>query len=332
MLKTITAIVAGAMLTLGAASAAPMGIVYTANERDASISQVTLDNGQTRTIKLDMAPHNVQVSPDGKLLLAVGMPAMGGHQQHAGGGQLQVFSTGTFDKPLFTLPVGNHPAHVVTDLSGKHAFVSDSEANEVMVFDLDARKQTAAIKTGKYPHGLRPSPDGKTLYVANMKDNSISVIDIEQAKETFRIPVGKAPVQVGFAPDGRQAYVSLSAENTVGLIDTAKQTLVTKVPVGRTPIQMYATPDGKQVYVANQGTSKLPDDKVSVIDPSTGKILATIKVGKGAHGVAISSDGAYVFVSNIESGTFSVIDTASKQVVATHKVGAGPNGISYQPQ
>lgn len=46
--------------------------------------------------------------------------------------------------------------------------------------------------------------------------------------------------------------------------------------------------------------------------------------------MAISSDGAYVFVSNIEAGTFSVIDTASRTVVASHKVGAGPNGISYQ--
>ncbi|WP_259674564.1 YncE family protein [Pseudomonas fluorescens] len=46
--------------------------------------------------------------------------------------------------------------------------------------------------------------------------------------------------------------------------------------------------------------------------------------------MAISSDGAYVFVSNIEAGTFSVIDTASRTVVASHKVGAGPNGISYK--
>ncbi|MCY1307132.1 YVTN family repeat [compost metagenome] len=53
--------------------------------------------------------------------------------------------------------------------------------------------------------------------------------------------------------------------------------------------------------------------------------------GKGAHGVAISTDGAYVFVSNIEAGTVSVIDTHSRKVVGTHKVGAGPNGISFKP-
>ncbi len=82
--------------------------------------------------------------------------------------------------------------------------------------------------------------------------------------------------------------------------------------------------------MANQGSSSEPDDRVSVIDPQTLSVVATLTTGKGAHGVAISSDGTYVFVSNIEAGTFSVIDTASRTVVASHKVGAGPNGISYQ--
>ncbi|MGV8893198.1 MAG: YncE family protein [Burkholderiaceae bacterium] len=75
----------------------------------------------------------------------------------------------------------------------------------------------------------------------------------------------------------------------------------------------------------------MPDDRVSVIDPFTRKVLDTINVGKGVHGVAISNDGAYVFINNMESGTFSVIDAASRQVAATHKVGAGRDGISYQP-
>src|SRR5688500_1495244 len=107
--------VAGAITVQSWALAAPTGTVYTANERAASISQVRLDTGLVTTIKLDIAPHNVQVSPDGKWLLVVGMPAKGdGHVGHATGGQLQVFSTSALDKPAFTLPAGDHPAHVVT--------------------------------------------------------------------------------------------------------------------------------------------------------------------------------------------------------------------------
>lgn len=312
-------------------AASPTGTIYTANEREGSISQVPLDRGTPHTIKVAVAPHNVQVSPDGRWLLVVGMPQHAGHKGHSlGTGQLLVFRTDTLTEPEFLLPAGKHPAHVVTDLAGKRAFVTDSASDLVRVFDLGLRQEVGQVSTGRFPHGLRLSPDGNTLYVADLKADAVSVIDVATLKETARIPVGKAPAQVGFAPDGKQAYVSLSGENKLGVINTVTRRLVAKIAVGRMPIQMYSTPDGKQVYVANQGSAKLPDKRVSVIDPVARKVVATIDSGKGAHGVVVSHDGAYAFVSNLEDGTFSIIDTATRQVVARPQVGAGPNGISFQ--
>ena len=321
----------GLALSLGSAWAAPTGLVYTANERDHSISEVQLDNGQVRTIKLDIAPHNVQLAPDGSALLAVGMSAHAAHHGPDSQGQLLILRPAALDTGASSIAAGEHPAHVVTDSRGERAFVSDSAANLVRVIDLKAKTEVGQIATDQYPHGLRLSPDGKTLYVANMKGGTVSVIDVPTLKETKRITVGKGPVQVGFSTDGRQAYVSLSAENKLGLIDTASQRLVGKVAVGRTPIQMMAPPDTHHVYVANQGSAKHPDDTVSVVDPATAKVVATLKTGQGAHGVASSTDGAYVFVTNIESGTLSVIETATQKVVATHQVGAGPNGVTFLP-
>jgi len=51
------------------------GFVYTANERGRSISAITLRTGQVRTIAMPFMPHNVQVSSDGRLLLALGSAA-----------------------------------------------------------------------------------------------------------------------------------------------------------------------------------------------------------------------------------------------------------------
>lgn len=322
----------GAALALAAASAvaAPSGVVYTANERDGSITRVQLETGAKQTTKLEITPHNVQVSPDGKRLLAVGVASHEGHGAAGAGskGKLVVMETSGGGKPVL-VDAGDHPAHVVTDAGGARAFVSDSGANVIHVIDLASMRSVGQITTDKYPHGLRLSPDGKALYVANMRGGTVSVIDAGTLKETARIPVGKGPVQVGFSPDGTMAFVSLSAENSLGIIDTTKGRLVKKVAVGSTPIQMYATPDGRRVYVANQGSASKPADTVSVVDPQAGKVIATIKTNKGAHGVAISNDGRYVFVTNIEAATLSVIDTATNKVVATHGVGAGPNGVTY---
>lgn len=320
----------GLSLTLNTAWAGPTGFVYTANEREGSISEIELDSGRVSTVKLGVSPHNVQVSPDGSTVLAVGASAHGAQHGAGASGQLLVFSTANLDLPPVSIPAGEHPAHVVTDAIGERAFVSDSGANVIRVIDLKKRVELTRVRVGEYPHGLRLSPSGQKLYVANMKAGTVSIIDVATLQETKRIPVGQGPVQVAFSADGQQAYVSLSRENRLGLIDTAQEKLTGTVPVGRTPIQMLAAQDG-MVYVANQGSAQAPSDQVSVVDPVAARVVKTLITGSGAHGVAGSQDGAYVFVTNIEAGTLSVVDVVSRQVISSHTVGAGPNGVSYRP-
>ena len=329
------------MIATGVSSAAPLsGFIYTANERDASISEITLATGLVRTFKASIVPHNVQITPDGAFLLSVGMTA-GGHDKEGmqsmqkmqadnDEGKLLIFDVRNLDKPVATLPAGKHPAHVITDREGQRAFVTSSEENAITVLDLARRTVIGKIGTGASPHGLRPSPDGRELYVANVGDGSVSVVDTTTLKVVGRIPVGKAPVQVGFTPDGRQVYVSLRDENRVAIIDVATRRVIGTVDVARNPIQLYATSDGKTMYVANQGSEKAWDDKVSVIDLASRKVTTTVTTGPGAHGVVVDSSGKTAFVTNIEAGTVSAIDTTSQRVTATFKVGAGPNGITYR--
>src|SRR5690606_36212579 len=106
--------------------------------------------------------------------------------------------------------------------------------------------------------------------------------------------------------------------------------VVARVAVGRNPIQVHATPDGRFVYVANQGSASQPADTVSVIDTAVEAVVQTIRTGDGAHGVAVSADGRFAFVTNIGDGTVSIIDIAAQAVTRTIPVGAGPNGFSFR--
>jgi len=315
------------------------GFVYTANERANSISAIDVGTGQVKNIATPITPHNVQVSRDGRLLLVVGpvadttanqspmkMPAGG----KMGRGRLLIIDTETLAvENAVDIEIGRHPAHVVIDAQGKRAYATNSEDNNVLVIDVAQKQVIGAIKTGMFPHGLRISPNGRELYVANVNDNTVSVIDIMHSKEVARIPVGKAPVQVGFTPDGGRAYVSLRDENSVAVINTALRKKIAAVAVGRDPIQDFVTPDGRYVYVANQGTETDPDDKVSVIDTETNSVIATIKAGRGAHGVVVGDDGKRAFITNIVDNTVSVIDIATQKVIRNIEVGEGPNGIAF---
>ena len=320
-------------------AAAEEGFVYTANERGNSISAIDVGTGQVKTIVTRITPHNVQVSRDGRLLLAVGPVAdmtakmkMTDDDKMERGRLLIIDAATLAIESAADIEIGRHPAHVIIDAQGKLIYVTNSEDDNVLVIDVAQKKVAGEIKTGKFPHGIRMSPNGREIYVANVNDNSVSIIDVAQSKEVARIPVGKAPVQVCFTPDGGRVYVSLRDENRVAVLDTAERKKIATIAVGRNPIQVFITPDGHDVYVANQGTEANPDNTVSVIETANSSVSATIVVGRGAHGVVVSDDGKRAFVANIVDETVSVIDTATRKVTKNIKVGKGPNGITFRPQ
>jgi YVTN family beta-propeller protein len=89
------------------------------------------------------------------------------------------------------------------------------------------------------------------------------------------------------------------------------------------PLSLCAAPFA---YITNAA-----DDTVSIIDTATNTVTATVPVGLSPYGVAVSSDGARVFVANYNGDTISVISTATNTVTATVPVGFAPTGIAVTP-
>ena len=69
-----------------------------------------------------------------------------------------------------------------------------------------------------------------------------------------------------------------------------------------------------------------------MIDTATNTVIATIPVGIGPRGVAVTPDGSKVYVTDSSRlGHVSVIDTATNTVIATIPVGIGPRGVAVTP-
>jgi len=67
---------------------------------------------------------------------------------------------------------------------------------------------------------------------------------------------------------------------------------------------------------------------VAVIDTAQNKVLGTIPVPKGPHGLVVTPDGLKVYVSSDGASTVSVIDTANDRVVGSIDAGANPHGLA----
>jgi YVTN family beta-propeller protein len=88
---------------------------------------------------------------------------------------------------------------------------------------------------------------------------------------------------------------------------------------------------GVHTQAAKAYVGNFKDNTVSVIDTDAGKVVATVPVAAGPHGMAITQDGRTVYVSGDGSSSLDVIDTATDKVVKTIDVGKAPNGIALTP-
>lgn len=310
---------------------------FTANE-SGGISKVDAkSNKVVKTIEVDGSVHNVQVSPNDKILGATMVPKMSGHGEHDDSSMdmdmkmngFALFYNLKTNKLVHKVEVGEHPAHIVFTNNNKYALVTNNESNNVSVIDLSTYKVVSNIQTGNGPHGFRISKDSKFAYIANMGEDTVSVIDLNELKEVKKMTMGKSPVTTGVTSDNKTLVATLNGENSLAIVDLSSGK-VDKVKVGTGPAQVYVQSDDKFAFVANQGTSENPSNTVTKVDLITKQVVATVEVGKGAHGVVTSDDNKYVYVTNMFDNTVSVIDNENNKVIDTIKVGEVPNGISIQ--
>src|SRR5215831_4391865 len=102
--------------------------------------------------------------------------------------------------------------------------------------------------------------------------------------------------------------------------------------LGLLGVMLVSTPAEAKpfAYVTNIGSGT-----VSVIDTATNTVVATVPVGGGPVGVAITPDGTHAYVAHrsfpAPPGAVSVIDTATNTRVADVRVGVGPVGVAITP-
>ena len=315
----------------------------------AVVSRIDLSEGHQGGM-LMFAPHNVQVSPDNKSVwvtanvnMQMDHTSFFAPSARAHGDEMTdteeldevIVINPETDRIVKRIPIaaGVHLAHVAFTPDGAFAYVTAQ--NEGAAYKINVRtfavEKRIALPEASQPHGLRIAPDGLTAYLAMLGSKGMGIIDT--ATDSFtHMPLDGAAVQTGVTPDGKFAVVSLYDTKQLAIYrpDTKAVSYVRLPASAKGPVQMYPTPDSRFVYLADQGYyfQQPPSEWVYKIDLAEGKITDVIKAGQAPHGVVVSRDGAFVYVSNLLSNDVSVIDAGADREITRIPVGKSPNGVS----
>ena len=306
-------------------------------------------------------PHGIALAPDGKsyyVTTAHGVPY----------GYLWKLDAKTNDV-LGNVELGNFPATLQVTPDNGFIYVvnfnlhGEMVPSSVSVVSTEPFIEVARIETCTMPHGSRLNTAGTKHYSACMMDDMLVEIDTRElaVSRHFMLKKGSEhgeagaphrhptaggadhgghgmeapkPGDVSCSPtwaqpsaDGKSVFVACNKANDIVEVDATSWTMKRRIPAGDGVYNLAVTRDGKLLV----GTNKR-GKSVSIIDIASGRELAKIPTQRRVvHGVVISSDDRYAFISvegvGSEPGTVEMIDLRSMQRVASADVGQMAGGI-----
>ena len=344
--------------------------VYVAAESEDEVAIVSFDGKEAKTEqripvgyipKEIEGPHGITVDLDGQhwyVSMAHGNPF----------GQLYKYSTAT-NELVGKTTLGLFPATLQqSKITGMLYIVNfnlhgDMVPSTVSIVDPQEMVELKRIETGVMPHGSRISPNGRWHYSLAMMSGELYEIDALQMKlnrtlnldlaagyitetELEKIKAEEAkheghqdhenmyqskvkPTWVIPHPTERKVYVAGNGSDELLEVDLEEWSVSRRFKTGKGPYNVEISPNGKFMVSTYKS-----EGYTGIWDLNTGKELVRIPTTrKVCHGIAISPDSKYAFVTaegvGGEPGTVDVISLEELRKVDFAEIGKQAGGIAF---
>jgi DNA-binding beta-propeller fold protein YncE len=291
----------------------------------------TEDHGVAGRVELGLFPASLQLSPDGHYAYVVNFNLHGDMVPSS----VSVVSTAQMVEiarlRTCTMPHGSR-----TNPQGtRHysACMMDDVLVEIDTRELEVVRHFMLAPGGE--HGMQGAPRAHGHATHTHATATDATTHATTHATTGHAPgeaaqaVQCAPTWAATSADGGRVYVACNASNDIVEIDTGSWTLLRRIPAGDGVYNLAATGDGRLIVATNKR-----GQSVSVFDVASGRELARVATLRPVvHGVAISDDDRYAFIS-VEGrgsmpGTVEVIDLRALTRVASVDVGQMAGGIDF---
>ncbi len=219
-----------------------------------------------------------------------------------------------------TFPVGANPQHVVPSHDLKTLWVNNDQGNSLTAIDPSTGRPGRTVPVSD-PYNLYFTPDGHYAIVVSERLQRLDFRDAHTMRLHHSLPIPcSGPNHMDFTADGRYLFLSCEFDGKLIKVDVANEKVVGSIPLdpGGAPQDVKLSPDGKLFYVAD-----MSKNGVWIVDPTSMRRVGFIPTGAGAHGLYVSRDSRYLYVSNRMEGSVSVISFATRKVVHKWRIPGG---------
>jgi YVTN family beta-propeller protein len=312
------------------------------NKSDHTVDLIDPSTGASRaTLPTGQGPHEIAVSPDGKLAVISNYGDSG-----KPGSTLTVIDIPKREVAR-TIALGAHTRpHGLAWLAGNRLAVTTEGSAELIVVDASAGTVVASIPTGQQvSHMVAVTPDRKRAFVANIGSGSVTAIDLVASKKLRDIATGAGAEGIAIAPGGREVWVTNREADTLTVIDPDRLDVKATLPCKGFPIRIAFTRDGKHALVsaARSGevvrfnTATRLEIRRARLDlknaPDAAKRLFGDRFGDSPVpvGLLLSADGRTAYVAATQSDAVVAIDPATLAVRGVIEAGREPDGMAWAP-
>lgn len=152
----------------------------------------------------------------------------------------------------------------------------------------------------------------------------VNVIDKNSGDSIGVIPNTMGVHGIALVHNLNKGFTSNGRANNVFVFDLNSLQMTDSIQTGKNPDAIFYDEYSKKIITCNGGSKT-----ISVIDPSTDKVVATVDV-KGKPETAVSDHAGKIYINNEDKSEIEVVDMNSMKLVNSWTIAPGesPSGLS----
>lgn len=279
------------------------------------------------TLPTGVAPHEAEISPDGRIAVASNYGEYDGDPGHT----LTVINlaTGEVDREI-DLGEYTRPHGLAWFNDGEHLAVTAEGQQALIVLHVPTNEIVQVINTDQErSHIVHLSSDNTRAFVANIDYGTMSVIDLEAGEVIALVETDEGAEGIAISPDESELWITNRYVNTVSIVDLDSYEVIETLSAGEFPIRANFTPDGSHVLVANMNGGD-----VSAFDVADRSEIMRIDLepdsdqNAGPVGM-LPIPGNRILVAGTQTDRLYVIDLSNFEIIDHIPTGAEPDGMAF---